>query len=146
MIVAGYILGFPADTPESIEEDIKTIQRELPIDILEFFCLTPLPGSADHQALYRQRVPMDPDMNNYDLEHATTRHPIMSAKQWRDIYDRAWHLYYSREHVKTLLRRAEVCGAGSVHVSAAIQMYYGCYWFEKIHPLQCGLLRRKVRT
>src|SRR5262249_47948357 len=67
--VAGYILGFPADTPESIERDIKIIQRELPVDVLEFFMLTPLPGSADHQGLYRQGVWMEPDMNRYDLEH-----------------------------------------------------------------------------
>ncbi|MDH8639121.1 hypothetical protein QIH23_26710, partial [Klebsiella pneumoniae] len=33
---AGYILGFPTDTPASIARDIETIQRELPIDILEF--------------------------------------------------------------------------------------------------------------
>ena len=42
---AGYILGFPTDTPETIVRDIKIIQRELPLDLLEFFCLTPLPGS-----------------------------------------------------------------------------------------------------
>ena len=30
---AGYILGFPTDTPESIVRDIKIIQRELPLDI-----------------------------------------------------------------------------------------------------------------
>ena len=46
--------GFPADTPESIRRDIAIIQRELPIDILEFFCLTPLPGSEDHQVLWKQ--------------------------------------------------------------------------------------------
>ena len=46
---AGYILGFPNDTPESIARDIAIIQRELPIDILEFFMLTPLPGSKDHK-------------------------------------------------------------------------------------------------
>ena len=46
---AGYILGFPNDTPESIKRDIGIIQRELPIDMMEFFCLTPLPGSEDHQ-------------------------------------------------------------------------------------------------
>jgi radical SAM superfamily enzyme YgiQ (UPF0313 family) len=46
----GYILGFPDDTPERILDDIEVIQRELPMDILEFFCLTPLPGSEDHQA------------------------------------------------------------------------------------------------
>src|SRR4029077_4237622 len=33
---AGYILGFPADTPERLERDIKTVQEELPVDVLEF--------------------------------------------------------------------------------------------------------------
>ena len=47
--LCGYILGFPTDTPETIVRDIKIIQRELPLDILEFFCLTPLPGSEDHK-------------------------------------------------------------------------------------------------
>ena len=32
---AGYILGFPADTPESIRRDIAIIQRELPLDLLD---------------------------------------------------------------------------------------------------------------
>ena len=55
---AGYILGFPNDTPESIARDIGIIQRELPIDILEFFMLTPLPGSKDHQRqLHARRSP-----------------------------------------------------------------------------------------
>jgi len=45
---AGYILGFPGDTPEQIAHDIRTVQQELPVDLLEFFILTPLPGSADH--------------------------------------------------------------------------------------------------
>jgi len=53
---AGYILGLPGDTPESIERDIKLIQKELPIDILEFMMLTPLPGSADHKALYQSKA------------------------------------------------------------------------------------------
>lgn len=142
---AGYILGFPNDTPASIERDIRTIQKELPVDILEFFILTPLPGSADHKALYERRVPMEPDMNNYDLEHVTTAHPRMSTRDWAAIYDRAWHLYYSPEHVETLLRRSKACGAGTKHVASAILCYYGSYRFEKVHPLQCGILRRKVR-
>ena len=67
---AGYILGFPNDTPESILRDIEIIKRELPVDMLEFFFLTPLPGSEDHQKLHRARAsPMDPDMNKYDLNH-----------------------------------------------------------------------------
>jgi len=143
--VAGYILGFPADTPASIERDIRTIQRELPIDVLEFFILTPLPGSADHQALYKKGVWMDPDMNRYDVEHVTTAHPQMSARQWREIYDRAWHLYYSPKHVETMLRRAKASGIATGRIVWSICCYYGSYRFEKVHPLQCGILRRKVR-
>ena len=52
---AGYILGFPNDTPESIMHDIDVIKRELPVDLLEFFYLTPLPGSEDHLKLHQRR-------------------------------------------------------------------------------------------
>jgi radical SAM superfamily enzyme YgiQ (UPF0313 family) len=54
---AGYILGFPTDTPESIARDIEIIKKELPIDILEFFFLTPLPGSEDHKTLLAKGCP-----------------------------------------------------------------------------------------
>src|SRR5579871_6839111 len=50
--LAGYILGFPGDTPDSIRRDIEIIKRELAVDMLEFFCLTPLPGSEDHRSLW----------------------------------------------------------------------------------------------
>ena len=56
MTWAGYILGFPTDTPESIARDIEIIKRELPVDILEFFYLTPLPGSEDHKKLHLRGV------------------------------------------------------------------------------------------
>src|SRR5208337_1789985 len=82
MTWAGYILGFPTDTPETVARDIETIKRELPIDILEFFFLTPLPGSEDHKVLHLKGARMEPDMNNYDLEHVCADHPIMSAATW----------------------------------------------------------------
>jgi pyruvate-formate lyase-activating enzyme len=143
---AGYILGMPADTPESIARDIQVIQRELPIDIVEFMILTPLPGSADHREMHFRGEWMDPDMNKYDLEHVTARHPKMTADQWQAIYERAWHLYYTPEHIETLIRRAVVSGGGAHKTAMAILAYYGSYRFENVHPLQCGIFRRKVRT
>ncbi len=142
---AGYILGFPADTPQSIERDIRLIQRELPIDIMEFFVWTPLPGSADHKALYESGAWLEPDLNKFDTEHVTLRHPRMDGRTWQDLYDRAWRLYYSPEHVRTLLRRGHVIGAGMKHLVAAIAGYYGSFLAEGLHPLQCGLFRRRVR-
>jgi hypothetical protein len=34
---AGYILGFPNDTPESIRHDIEIIKKELPLDHARVF-------------------------------------------------------------------------------------------------------------
>jgi len=142
---AGYILGLPNDTPASIARDIKIIQRELPIDLVEFFMLTPLPGSKDHQDLYRQGVQMSSDLNNYDVEHAVTAHPRMSAAEWQSIYDQAWHLYYSPEHIKTLLRRAKASGIRSTRLAFTIFYFYASYAFEHVHPLRSGVIRRKSR-
>jgi len=142
----GYILGFPTDTPESIERDIRIIQRELPIDMLEFFILTPLPGSQDHKELLLKGAWMDPDMNKYDLEHVTAEHPRMSKAEWQGIYDKAWHLYYSWNHIETLLKRAVATGINPARLADMIFQFYGSYFYEKLHPLQTGLIRRKVRT
>jgi radical SAM superfamily enzyme YgiQ (UPF0313 family) len=143
---AGYILGFPTDTPESIARDIDIIKQELPIDLLEFFFLTPLPGSEDHQKLHRAGVPMDPDMNNYDLEHACTGHAIMSKEIWERVYDEAWTRYYSPEHIETIMRRAVVSGISRSKIFDGVTMFGGSPQIERVHPLQFGWLRRKVRT
>ena len=86
MTYAGYILGFPNDTPNSILHDIEVIKRELPIDVLEFFYLTPLPGSEDHQKLFAPASPMDADLNKYDLIHRCTAHPRMTPQDWDCAY------------------------------------------------------------
>ncbi|MFZ0601792.1 MAG: radical SAM protein, partial [Roseiarcus sp.] len=59
----GYIIGFPNDTQESLVKRIQIIQRELPLDILEFSILTPLPGSEDHAKAVAKGVDIDPDLN-----------------------------------------------------------------------------------
>src|SRR5207253_5230352 len=101
---AGYILGFPGDTRESILRDIEIIKRELPLDILEFFFLTPLPGSEDHKVLWQKQVWMDPDMNKYDLEHAVAGHSRMTREEWEKAYRLAWASYYSPAHKMTIIR------------------------------------------
>jgi radical SAM superfamily enzyme YgiQ (UPF0313 family) len=141
MTLAGYILGFPADTPETIRRDIAIIQRELPVDILEFFCLTPLPGSEDHQVLWKNAVPMDPDLNNYDVEHVCTAHSKMSAQEWEAIYREAWSLYYTPGHMKTLLRRAAATGVPLGSLVKVLVAFATTVRLENVHPLQGGLLR-----
>ena len=143
--IAGYILGFPGDTLESIGRDVEVIQRELPIDLLQFFCMTPLPGSEDHQRLYKAGVPMDPDLNNYDVEHVTMDHPLMSKAQWQQAYRNAWAAFYSHEHFETVMRRAEATQSGPGKVLTQLIWSYCAVVLEKVHPYQGGYLRRKYR-
>src|ERR1700723_3331135 len=118
MTWAGYILGFPTDTPESIARDIDTLKRER----------------------------MEADMNNYDLEHVCAEHPIMSADAWRGVYRDAWKRYYSDAHVETVLRRAVASGISPRKITDAMTVFSGSSRIERVHPLQFGYVRRKMRT
>jgi hypothetical protein len=143
LTLAGYILGFPGDTPETIRRDIRIIQKELPLDIIEFFCLTPLPGSEDHRTLWRGGVAMDADLNVYDLEHVCTAHPKMSRQEWQAIYHEAWSLYYSPEHMRTLIRRAAAAGGPVASLVKLLVRFSTADRLERVHPLQSGLIRCK---
>ncbi len=141
----GYILGFPGDTPDAILRDIRIIQKELPVDLLEFFYLTPLPGSEDHRKLHEAGVWMDPDMNKYDLNHAVTGHPHMSREEWERVYHAAWETYYTTEHITTVLKRAMATGTSPGKAVLFITWFKGCIGIEKIHPLDGGFVRLKYR-
>jgi len=141
----GYILGFPNDTPESIVHDIRVIQKELPVDLLEFFYLTPLPGSEDHRNLLNAGTWMDADINKYDLNHAVTTHAHMSLADWQRAYHTAWETYYTDAHVETVLKRAAATGVSPGKALFLIVWFKGCIGIEGIHPLEGGFLRLKFR-
>ena len=142
---AGYILGFPSDTPESIRQDIEIIKNELPIDILDFFVLTPLPGSEDHQVLWKRGAWMHPDMNQYDSEHAVTGHATMSKEAWEKAYADAWASFYTDAHIETIMRRAAATGIGFGRLMGLLLECSKFVAVEKCHPMQGGVFRLKFR-
>src|SRR6516164_9015442 len=141
----GYILGFPNDTPASIVRDIKIIQEELPIDMLEFFFLTPLPGSEDHKTLHMKGVAMDPDLNKYDLDHVCVAHSTMSKTEWERAYKLAWDTYYSWDHIETVMRRAAAMDNSVGKIKTYALYFKGYHPIEQVHPLEGGGLRMKSR-
>ena len=143
---AGYILGFPADTKESILRDVEIIKRELPLDVLEFFFLTPLPGSEDHKTLLKKGVWMDPDINKYDLDHRVSHHSKMSDAEWEEAYRAAWDAYYTPEHIRTILRRAAAIPNGRPkQIASTIMWFKLMIEHEGVHPLEGGAFRLKSR-
>jgi radical SAM superfamily enzyme YgiQ (UPF0313 family) len=145
MTFAGYILGFPNDTPESIRHDLEIIKKELPLDALEFFVLTPLPGSEDHKILYEKNVWMDPDMNKYELEHVVTAHAKMTRDEWQSAYRSAWDIFYTDEHLETIMRRAATTSINLRSLMPVLMWFSSAMKIENLHPLQWGIFRVKYR-
>lgn len=145
MIFCGYITGFPNDTYESILNDVRIIQRELPTDIVEFTCLTPLPGSEDHRKMHEAGLPMDADLNRYDINHVTLPHPRMTREEWEAAYAEASVNYYSDEHVETVLRRCVATGTSPGKTMSNLVWFRGSAEIENVHPVEGGFLRLKFR-
>jgi radical SAM superfamily enzyme YgiQ (UPF0313 family) len=143
---AGYIIGFPNDTYESVMRDVAVLKRELPLDLVEFFILTPLPGSEDHQTLVRNGAWLEPDMNQYDTEHPCSAHPKMSHQEWMRAYHGAWRSFYTWEHIVTIFRRRRAEAHSVGKMLGQMMWFCGAMFVEGVHPLQAGIIRRKHRS
>jgi hypothetical protein len=144
---AGYILGFPGDTRESIRRDIEIIKRELPVDVIQIAFLTPLPGSEDHRKLLEAGEWMDPDLNKYNLHHRVSNHPKMSAEEWEGAYRDAWRLFFTDEHMETVARRHAVRPGGRPKKAVQYLNEFKMLWeIEGLHAMEGGVLRRKRRA
>jgi radical SAM superfamily enzyme YgiQ (UPF0313 family) len=141
----GYIIGFPNDTQASVVKRIEIIKRELPVDILQFSCLTPLPGCEDHAKAVAAGVDIDTDLNKFDLEHVVCDHPKMSRKEWQETYHLAFKTYYTDDHMKTVIRRAAAGGPRVDTITFLLVTFWAASTLYKIYPLEAGLFRRRIR-
>ena len=60
-------------------------------------------------------------LNKYDLEHALTPHPNMSKAEWERLYRDAWAIYYTPQHIETILRRAQAYGINILRLAQIIR-------------------------
>ncbi len=89
---------------------------------------------------------MDKDLNKYDLEHCVTAHARMSKEEWEGVYRDAWKRYYTDEHVQRVINRAVATGLKPRKVADVLTAFSGGTRIEGVHPLQLGIVRRKLRT
>jgi len=139
-----YIIGFPFDTPQSVQEDVERLKRELGVEQASFFMLMPLPGSRDHARMVRDGEYLDPDLNKYDASHETMRHPNFALGEWYLAYRKAWRSFYSFDYMREVLSKANP------------ENYWNIFWnfiwyknsalIEGGHPMIHGFFRLKDRT
>ena len=88
---------------------------------------------------------MDPDLNKYDLEHVVTAHPKMTREEWEGAYQTAWGIYYTEDHLETIVRRAYASGINIRSLMPVLFWFSSAVAIEDMHPLQWGLFRIKHR-
>lgn len=140
----GFIIGFPADTEESVRQDLDRLMHQIKVDQASFFMLMPLPGSMDHKKLVEAGAYLDPDYNTYDSRHETTRHPALISGAWKKLYDESWRRFYSLDNMKAILRRAYPDTYWSIFRN--FLWYKNAALIEGEHPMVAGFLRLKDRT
>ena len=140
---AGYIIGFPGDTYDSIMRDVERIKQELPIEFVEFTMMTPLPGSQDHLDNYLKGVPMEKDMNEYDTTRPCMEHPRMNRDELMRAYRDAWKSFYSRKHVETILKRRK--DRRQKNIARDMIWFRSAVFVDNIHPFLFGIFRIKGR-
>lgn len=139
-----YIIGFPFDTPESVERDVNRLKQELCVEQASFFMLTPLPGSQDHARMIEQGQYMEPDLNKYDSFHETTRHANFAPGEWYAAYRKAWRSFYSFDYMRNVLANA--------HPENYWNIFRNFIWYKNSvhieggHPMVHGFFRLKDRA
>ena len=67
----------------------------------------------------------------------------MSREEWEAIYRESWSLYYTPEHMATLLRRAAATGVPMNSLIKVLVTFATALRLENVHPIQAGILRLK---
>ena len=147
VLIGAYIIGFPNDTPDSIRDDVEFLKSELPLDLVYFTMMQPLPGSKDHQELWERGVWMDPDMNKYDTTQPVMAHPRMTADVLEQAYLDAWRRFYTFEHMETIFRRMFALGSNK-KLTTANRLFWFSYFYPYlgIHPIDGGIhpVRKRI--
>jgi hypothetical protein len=142
---AGYILGLPFDTPESLKQDVAELQR-MKFDSASFYILSPLPGSKDHQRWWQNGRWMDQDFNTYDSAHVAVKPERMSSDELMEAYYNAWEQFYSTDHMVEVLK----IWRRDHHYYKERLSFFAWYLYasriERLHPMNCGFWTVRRRS
>jgi len=142
VVHVGFIIGWPEETRESVLADIKRL-KELGVDQLSLFILTPLPGSELHIRMYCNDVSMDSDLNWYDSFHAVCDHPNLSRPELRQLMFEGFREFYrSSQMISSLGRLPEKMFWNMMRI---FFWYRNSALGEKVHPMNCGFLSVRNR-
>ena len=142
---AGYILGLPFDTPESLQQDVAELQR-MGFDSASFYILAPLPGSKDHQKWWKERRWMDADFNTYDSAHVAVTPARMTRTDLMESFRKTWEQFYSTHHMVDVLKVWRRNRSYYWNRMFFFAWYLYASRIERLHPMNCGFWTVRQRS
>ena len=80
-----YMIGFEHDTVDNVKENIEKLNYIEGLFAVEFWLVTPFPGTVFYETLDRQGKITDKNWEDYDAVHQIWRHPHISNEEIEDL-------------------------------------------------------------
>jgi radical SAM superfamily enzyme YgiQ (UPF0313 family) len=93
--VGHFILGLPGETRETLESTI-TYARKLPLDLAQFYCAVPFPGSSLYDQALKEGWISGHNFNHYKQDYALMRLPTISPEEVNRFRALAYQRFYFR--------------------------------------------------
>lgn len=90
-----FIFGLPGETPQSMEKTIR-LSRKLPLDIAQFYCAVPFPGSRLYEQAQREGWITSKNFISFRQDQAVMNLPTVSAQTVNRFRVQAFRGFYFR--------------------------------------------------
>ena len=91
--VGHFILGLPGETRESLEATIE-YARKLHLDLAQFYCAVPFPGSRLYERALQEGWISQPDFKTFNQDHALMRLPTITPEEVNRYRALAYKRFY----------------------------------------------------
>ena len=122
------IIGFPADSEESIHDQLATIQSLNP-DVSSFYVLTPVPGTEQYANFKREGLLFEKNIDRYDTTNLTWRHPTLSPTEMTELLYRCYIDFYTMK-----LKSGNLS-----EIIKKTALAFRHYAKQKMHPMSGGM-------
>jgi radical SAM superfamily enzyme YgiQ (UPF0313 family) len=122
------IIGFPADSEESIHDQLATIQSLNP-DVSSFYILTPVPGTEQYASFKREGLLFEKNIDRYDTTNLTWKHPTISPAEMTELLYRCYIDFYTMK-----LKSGNLS-----EIIKKTALAFRHYAKQKMHPMSGGM-------
>jgi len=119
MTVASVVLGFPEETPETVRETTKFVQEVNPDDV-GYYIATPYPGTPMRELVIKNGWLKITDFDRYDTATPIFETPLISAKQLKEMREKALQNFYIRpSYIYKMWRKGGIYGKSATKTALA---------------------------